>query len=239
VPKPLDISVILPALSPSKDFARCIASIRASLEEKVSYEIICVVPDERRFQGFEASALRVCAERQPGIYGAMNTGIEEAKGQYLYFIGSDDVLLPGAATAFIECSRSQPAIVLGDVFWGEKKIFSNNARRKTLAWRNWCHQGIYYKRDFFVATAIAYPIKYKTQSDHYVNIVLSSAPNARIEKFDGCMAWYSASGCSTLIIDQEFRREFPKLVRAHFGVVDYLIAVVRRKLKKFFTGGLG
>ena len=49
--------------------------------------------------------LRVFSERDNGIYDAMNKGIDRVDGEWVLFLGADDVLLPGAA-AFAEHAPS-------------------------------------------------------------------------------------------------------------------------------------
>src|SRR5665811_2155392 len=102
MPKVLDVSVILPALSPTNEYLRCLYSIRTAFSGRLEFEIICVVRDTNAFAGLAASDLHIIQESAPGIYGAMNTGLTKAAGRYLYFTGQDDILLPSAASAIIQ-----------------------------------------------------------------------------------------------------------------------------------------
>jgi glycosyltransferase involved in cell wall biosynthesis len=232
----MNVSIILPALQPAPDFLRCIASIKAALAERVSYEIIVVVPAVEDFADTTGADVRVIAQHSAGIYAAMNTGIREAQGEYLYFIGQDDVLLDAAAKA-IKCGQAERAdLILGDVFWGEQAVFNNHPSRKVLVWQNWCHQGVFYQRDRFIKSVGAFPDQYSAQGDHYVNIVFSSLPGTRISSYDGCIAWYSGEGFSSANPDMAFRAAFPKLIRQHFGILSYWVVVLRRLLLKFFNG---
>ena len=95
----LDVSVILPALHPDNDYLRCLSSIRAALAGHVAYEIICVVRDDKEFIGLKSPDMHIFKENASGIYGAMNQGLQNTTGRYLYFVGQDDILLPAAARA--------------------------------------------------------------------------------------------------------------------------------------------
>lgn len=230
----LVLSVILPALHPSEDYLRCVHSIRAALAGRVTYEIISVVRAINEFAGLADEDLTFVQERSPGIYGAMNQGVEEAKGRYLYFVGQDDILLPAAARALIQGKAAEAGIIVADVFWGERSIFKNIPSRKVLVWRNWCHQGLFYERIKFMDVVGEYPVRFKVQADHYANIVFGSSRDLKIFKYEGCIAWYSSDGFSSRSIDTEFREAFPELVRRHFGAANYYIVVARRILLKLF-----
>lgn len=229
----LDVSIILPALQLNDDLLRCIYSIRTALKSKILYEIIIVTPDVVSFNAIAGSNdLQIYSEDKPGIYGAMNIGIAKATGRYLYFIGQDDILLPAFANAIIQGKEKEADIILADVFWGQNRIFKNIRSKKYLAWRNWCHQGIFYNRVRFIKAIGEYPVQFKAQADHYVNIVFSSAPLLSLTRYNGCVAWYSADGFSSRSSDFVFRRAFPAIVRKHIGFFSYLFVIVRRALLK-------
>lgn len=225
-----DVSVILPALLPNNEYLRCLHSIRTAFSGRINFEIICVVRDTKAFAGLSAPDLRIVQEEAPGIYGAMNKGVIEATGRYLYFIGQDDILLPSAASAVIQGMSCDADVVLADVFWGVGRRYKNNPSRRSLVWKNWCHQGILYDRLMFLDVIGAYPLAYKAQADHYINIVISGIPGLKWTKHNGCIAWYSSDGFSTRVKDMEFRKAFPEIVRQHFGVVSFVIVVIRRAL---------
>lgn len=225
-----DVSLILPALTMNGDYLRCLSSIRAALGGKVNYEIISVVREIDAFSEVADPHLCLLSEEGPGIYRAMNSGLERATGKFIYFIGQDDILLPDSARAIIQGLATEIDVVLADVFWGNGRIHRNYALRQSLVWTNWCHQGVFYRRTTFLRTVKSFPLEYKAQADHYSNIVLSTNRSVRIAKYDGCVAWYSATGFSTLSPDLAFRAAFPMLVRKHFGLFWYGTVVLRRVL---------
>lgn len=229
-----DVSVILPVLNASNDYLRCLYSIRAALAGLTTYEIICVVRDIKEFTGLTGADLHFIQEAAPGIYAAMNLGIQKAAGRYLYFVGQDDLLLPSAAHAIIQGKASNTDIIIADVFWGERRIYRNSPSKKVLVWKNWCHQGLFYDRLKFINAVGAYPSQFEAQADHYANIVFSSISGLKIFKYAGCIAWYSPDGFSSRTLDAEFRSAFPMLVRKHVGVVSFYIVVARRFLLKIF-----
>jgi glycosyltransferase involved in cell wall biosynthesis len=219
-------------LTANNDYLRCLSSIRAALAGKVNYEIISVVRDVDAFTGLASPDLLVVSEEGTGIYRAMNLGIERAAGEYIYFIGQDDILLPDAATAIIRGAGRAADVILANVFWGNGRIHKNYVLRQSLVWTNWCHQGVFYKRSVFLKIIRSFPSEFKAQADHYSNIVLSADRTVRVVKYNGCIAWYSATGYSTQSPDLVFRAAFPGLVREHFGLISYSAVVLRRALLK-------
>ena len=225
-----DISLILPALKPDPFLMRCLSSITAVFKSCLNYEIILVVPNTNLFRGIDTENLIIVEEDMPGIYGAMNLGITESTGRYLYFIGQDDILLPMAADAISMGIKNDADLIVADVFWGKNKIYKNIMTKKYLAWTNWCHQGIFYDRIKFIEEIGIFPVKYTTQADHYVNIVFSSISSVKMVKYKGCVAWYSANGFSNHFRDIDFREVFPKIVREHIGYISYCCVAIRRAI---------
>jgi glycosyltransferase involved in cell wall biosynthesis len=229
-----DLSVVLPALKADAEFMRCIWAIRAACADKISFEIVSVVRSLEAFEGLEAVDLRIVPEEHPGIYAAMNKGLSNARGLYVYFIGQDDILLPTVVEAFLKGSFRGIDLIVADVFWGTQLIYKNRRSPRSLIWRNWCHQGIVYRREFLQESGVFFKEEFRTQSDHYFNIVLTASHNATIMKVRSCIAWYSAEGLSSSYKDSAFRSRFPSLIRENFGFMSFLIVVLRRALLRFF-----
>jgi glycosyltransferase involved in cell wall biosynthesis len=226
----LDLSVILPALKADAEYIRCVYAIRAVLAGKIPYEIISIVRDVETFADLESSDLSIMPEESRGIYAAMNTGLDHAKGTYVYFIGQDDILLPEAIDALTIGLQKHADVILANVFWGTGRVYKNSPSPRSLIWRNWCHQGLIYRRELLRDAGMHFPEAFKTQADHYANIVLTAGHRATIVKHNGCIAWYSASGISCKSVDSAFRVRFPSLIREHFGFPSFAIVVLRRAL---------
>jgi glycosyltransferase involved in cell wall biosynthesis len=225
-----DLSVILPSLKADAEYLRCIYALRAVLAGKSHYEIISVVRDLETFVDLESSDLRIVPEESPGIYAAMNTGLDHANGTYVYFIGQDDILLPEAIDALNRGMQKDADLILANVFYGKGRVYKNRPSPRWLIWRNWCHQGIIYRRELLRETGTHFPEAFKTQADHYVNIILTAGHRATIVKHNGCIAWYSASGYSCKIVDAAFRVRFRSLIREYFGFPSFVTVVFRFSL---------
>lgn len=232
--KQISVTIILPALLPTPDFHRAISSVRAAMEGRLEYELICVVRAIEKFAACAGDDMRVVQESEPGIYGAMNSALPLARGRFLYFMGQDDILLPAVCDAIFQGIDQQADLILANVFWGSTCVYENKASRHALVWKNWCHQGLIYDRLKFNQRVARYPLKFKSQADHYANIVFCSESRVTVTKYQGCIAWYAADGYSVQVRDEIFRAEFPALVRKHYGYISWLMVAIRRIILKFW-----
>ncbi len=93
------ISIIVPVYKSEKTLAGCLESLLAQTVREI--EIICVIdgsPDSCGdiCDGFAAKdgRIKVIKRRNGGVSSARNRGIEEAAGEYLAFVDSDDTVEP-------------------------------------------------------------------------------------------------------------------------------------------------
>ena len=96
------ISLIIPIYKVEDYIYQCLNSIISQISDKECIEIVVVndgTPDNsmdivRSFASY--SQLRIIEQKNQGLSVARNTGLEYAKGEYVWFIDSDDWLLPNA-----------------------------------------------------------------------------------------------------------------------------------------------
>lgn len=115
----VDISIIVPVYKVEKYIRRCLESIIVQQTESISMECILVddcSPDESvaivrqiiaEYKGDMAFVI-LHHEQNRGLSAARNTGIDVAKGDYLFFVDSDDYLMPGAVAKLFNALSSHP-----------------------------------------------------------------------------------------------------------------------------------
>ena len=54
--------------------------------------------------------IKVIHQQNKGLSGARNTGIREAKGDWLYFLDSDDYIIPDCICLMMECVKKHPDV---------------------------------------------------------------------------------------------------------------------------------
>jgi glycosyltransferase involved in cell wall biosynthesis len=231
------ISFILPCLKVDSRYLRCVYAIVSSLENtNVSYEIIVVLPSAQLATNVDHHypAVRHIPESKHGIYNAMNDGISASHGQYLYFLGQDDIVLPEFSNLISHALNQSYKCIIFDVYWGIDGLYRNKPCPFRLITRNLCHQGVIYSRSIFQLMG-RYNTRFDTQADHFLNIKIlwnSSLRSLCLYK-PVPAAWYSGSGYSTLHNDTTFRSLYPLILKKYTRYPFFLMILLYRKLFAF------
>ncbi|MGC3979002.1 MAG: glycosyltransferase [Paludibacteraceae bacterium] len=113
-------SIIIPTYNSASTLQKCLESVISQIFE--NYEVIIVngVSNDKTLQlahDFNDDRIRVLCEPDEGIYDAMNKGIKLAKGEWLYFSGSDDSLYDSSVltNVFSLIMNAKVDVVYGDV----------------------------------------------------------------------------------------------------------------------------
>ena len=99
------ISVIVPVYNVEKYLCRCIDSILA--QTFTDFELLLIDDGSKDSSGEiceeyagKDARIRVFHRQNGGVSTARNLGIDKAKGEWIYFVDSDDVVLPSALGTF-------------------------------------------------------------------------------------------------------------------------------------------
>ncbi len=225
------LSIIIPTLKVDYDFYRCIYSVMAALDPD-DYEIIVITTITNKIDIINSNKnISIFVEKNRGIYEAMNQGIEVAKGDYLLFLGKDDIVLDPLRDVVKLLKEKKPSIIISDVILSSGKIYKNYKNKYFLLIKNWCHQGIVYRKDIIKQKG-GFKIEYIVQADHYLNILLATSKNINIIKNKYPITNYSTNGFSSYTNDFCFRDNFPKIVKENYGTLFYLFIIIKRFIKE-------
>lgn len=93
-----------------------------------------------------------CSEPDKGVYNAMNKGIKHAKGEYLLFLNSGDVIFEAST---LEKVFQKELIAKGDIVYGDCMTVENGTESlwtfphrvdlEYFCYGNICHQGMFIK----------------------------------------------------------------------------------------------
>lgn len=196
-------------------------------------EVVIVTP--RRFVAQTERLFpwaRVCAETRKGIYAAMNDGARVSRGDYLYFLGKDDIVLPSLRRAVALLERERPFALFCDVYWGSRGVYRGVPSRIRLLAKNLCHQGIIYSRESFVRHG-PYLRRMRIQADHLLNIKIlwDRESCARVRYLNEPLAWYSGDGFSSTHRDPVFWRLYPNVMRRFVGTWAACLLTLYRALR--------
>lgn len=166
-----DISIIIPTYNPGPLLQQALNSVWQ--QSFINREVLVI--DGGSTDGtaafLKANQAQIdywVSEPDSGIYDAMNKGVEKARGKWIYFLGSDDQLMPDVLTTIAAELQSTDRIVFGDV------LFENGYRMKSfLGSRTWLqntlhHQSAFYHRSLF--STFRYDTSLKIIADFELNL---------------------------------------------------------------------
>jgi glycosyltransferase involved in cell wall biosynthesis len=169
-------------------------------------------------------ALRIDSRRDAGVYDAINRGFEQARGEWVLVLGSDDRLhaadtLERAAAAL---RASAAEWVHGDVRMmadGPDGVpaggrYAGPMPLARLLKANICQQAIFYRRRLWQRLGGFEP-RYRLWADWVFN--LRAAFEAPPQWIDLVVADYAATGMSARASDTVLQAELPELIRREFA----------------------
>jgi glycosyltransferase involved in cell wall biosynthesis len=236
------ISIIIATFNAGEHLKACLLSIRnISVKQKIQVIVVdggskdqtLSILEEIRFPGLEW-----ISEPDKGIYDALNKGIKMAKGRWLHFLGSDDLLLPGFSE-MAEKLRSPNTVYYGipkGYYLKDKKPDFILLAGKFSGYRmaKYClnHQVILYPASVFLR--YGYQLKYKVLADYALNLQVWGDDSFKKKFIPVEIALYNMTGFSAFSKDELFEEDKPKIIRECLGLFVYwrwLFKVYKKKLR--------
>lgn len=170
-----------------------------------------------RLSASKKERFRFVSERDGGVYDAYNKGARLARGEYLYFTGTGDVVRPGALAQMAAHFRRRPEVVYGDVFNKEfgARMGGRFSRRRVAQAFMW-HQGIFYHREVFERCG-GYRERYPLYADADLNIRGFSLEGVEWRYVDLVVADYLGGGMSSTGRDPRYSDEVGATIREYLG----------------------
>jgi glycosyltransferase involved in cell wall biosynthesis len=193
-------SIIIPTRNSGETIAACINSVLHQSFDNYELLMIDGGSTDNTLEiaaSFNSSRLNVISGTDDGVYDAMNKGIKQAKGTWLYFLGSDDTLYCDIILMKISREiKNNPAskIVFGDVFTSDDTIekYTNYGFIELLD-RCICHQAIFYHHTLFENKL--YSLDYKICADWDFNMQVFTYKNHPVHTRQ-LIAKYNLNGLS-------------------------------------------
>ncbi|MBS9383924.1 MAG: glycosyltransferase [Dolichospermum sp. BR01] len=110
------------------------------------------------------------SEPDKGIYNAMNKALCVATGDWIFFLGSDDILFNAEVIhKFIFCQKDIDVdIIFGDVIFSNNYYFKSKLNYKMLVGNTLHHQSCFYRKYLF--NDFRYQDNYKIGADYELNL---------------------------------------------------------------------
>ncbi len=229
------LSIIIPTFNSADTIERCLSSI--AVQTFTDYEVIVqdgspnddTAREIERFQEKHGDiALRVFRERDRGPYDAMNKASARARGQWLYFLGSDDELFNNRVLAEVfeeeygpDCDVIYGKVeIVGDCGWARSgSIYDGQFSLAKLLNKNVCHQAVFYRAEFARRVG-EYDLRYPVCADWNFN--LRCWAQTKFRYVDVVVAKFHAGGVSSANReDENLRKDFVANAMRYFNLSPF------------------
>lgn len=116
------ISIIIATYNAEKTLNRCLNSIIQQKAEQIELIIVDGGSIDKTLDIIKENGKyidRYISEKDHGLYDAWNKGIKLSSGKWIEFLGSDDILLPGAINKLLIISKKYPDV---EIISGKAKL---------------------------------------------------------------------------------------------------------------------
>lgn len=222
------ISIIVPTYNSAGTLSECLESI---VNQTYNYLEVLIMDglstdrtlDIARSFSERHKHIKIFSEKDRGIYDAMNKGIRLAKGDWLYFMGSDDILYD--RTVFSRIFKLKVVniqVIYGNVIFKHSwKLYDKKFNWYKLLQKNICHQAIFYKSIIFKQLG-DYNLRYKMLADWEFNLRWFNNPSIKREYTDQIVAVYNEDGACFNNEDLAFNEDFNQLIKTHLPTIKLL-----------------
>ena len=231
------VSVIVVTLNVVTILQRCLNSIYQQVYPNLEIIIIDGGSTDGTTGVIKKNTLKLSfleSEPDKGIYYAMNKGINHSTGNWIYFLGADDMLLPDFSE-MLHRLKDDTTIYYGRVLYkGNKTVGALSAYQH--AKNNIYHQAIIYPSRVF--KKYRYSLKYPITADHLLNMQCWNDPAFKLQFVDLTIADFNHTGISSTQTDVAFQADKARLILKYYGLYIYLRFVFRRFKHNLKSGKL-
>ena len=217
------ISVIIPCYNAAITIANCLTSIVC--QDYKDFEVIIIDGNSvdntaKVVQTFVENNrnIRFFSEKDKGIYDAMNKGITMAKGEWLYFLGSDDCLINSCVLSkAAEQFNDDFDLIYGNTIWvPENYIDKGEKSLSQLLQFGINHQRIFYRKSLFDRYG-DYNKSYKIAADFDLNIRFFCNDSIKKKYIDCTITKYHSRGISSVTFDDALWSDWRTVIYKPFS----------------------
>ena len=196
-------SIIIPTYNSAGTLEVCINSILSQTFQDFEIVIIDGLSVDNTLSiaySYNNVRIKVFSEKDQGIYDAMNKGITQAYGMWVYFLGSDDIFY---SNFVLQDVYNYAKHVVSDVIYGDIQFLKSRAVYggassidRLLHDENIPHQAIFYKREIFEKLGY-YNLSYNLFADWEFNIRCFRHPDFKRNYINKIIGIYNEEGNSS------------------------------------------
>lgn len=224
------LSIIIPTFNSEKTLKQCLDSIVTQTFQDYEILLIDALSADSTIEILKEYSLNCpkinwVSEKDAGVYDAMNKGLKMAKGEWIYYLGSDDKLSkPIVLQEIFDFDKKDFDVIYGNVkligntSWAKHDdIYDGEFDLKKLISKNICHQAILYKRQYLKNQIGSYNVNYKICADWDFN--LRCWANKPFLYLDLVVADFYGGGLTSRIEnrDDAFSQDFKINLLNYFG----------------------
>jgi glycosyltransferase involved in cell wall biosynthesis len=224
------ISIITPTLNAATTLEACIKSVAHQTYAPKEHLIIDGQSTDGtlgicRKYAAKFPQIKWVSEKDGGIYDAMNKGIDLSSGEWLYFLGSDDLFCSNTILHDIFSRTELPKydVIYGNVKWGNtEQLYDGEFSRLKLLQHNICHQAIFTRKTVFDQLG-KYDTNYTAWADWVFNLQWYNRKDIPHCYIDLAIARYNLEGYSKHHHDLLFLKNKGDLIAAYFPPEYHLL----------------
>lgn len=220
------ISVIIVTLNVADTLQACLDSIYAQQYPNIEIVVMDAVSTDGTVDILKANDSKIAlwrSEKDGGIYDAMNKALDYITGEWVYFLGADDVLFADYSNLAYQLADAN-TIYYANVLLRDKK-YRGQVTAYQHAKGTICHQAMIYPRHVF--NKYRFNTKYRLSADHELNMRCWKDKNLNFYYVDLTIANFNHTGASSKP-DKVFIADQPALIRKNHGFMLWLRFVIRQ-----------
>ena len=157
------------------------------------------------------------SEADRGIFDAMNKGLDLATGDWVFFLGCDDVLPSPTIIEELAAEFNVPDnIYYGNTYLkNSNAIYTGKVSKWNIALRNISHQAIFYPKSIYKQKK--YNLDYKLTADHVYNLELYGRFPGHFCYLPMLISIYNDLGTSSVNVDQQHKKDIVGIVFDNLG----------------------
>ena len=217
------ISIITPSFNQAHYIERAILSVVEQSYSNWEYIIIDGGSTDTTLEvlkNYQQYISYWVSEPDLGVFDAMNKGIRNSQGEWLYFLGCDDTLHDKNVLANIfGKDRSGLDVIYGDVLLKHQQTIRGGEFDPTRFYDkldNIVHQAIFCRRSVYEKVGMFDP-KMIVSADYAHNLAWFGHPGIRHQYIHQVVAVYNETGLSSNTMDTKFHEERSILFYKHLG----------------------
>jgi glycosyltransferase involved in cell wall biosynthesis len=170
------ISVIIVCKNPGRRLVAAVESVWAqplALAELIVVDGMSTDDTRAWLETHRGQIATVISEPDSGIYEAMNKGLATARGEWIFFLGSDDQLASSTILADVASTLRQTAasIVVGEAAYSDGRVYRYPGKAAAIRRNFLHHQAAFYRRSLFLRHGI-FDTRLRIQADYDYNLRL-------------------------------------------------------------------